>query len=175
MPAYYTYLISSLPMLRFGARPPFSFERFLEICKGLIPDGEMDILKEISAADGRVYAGAEEPTLKRWRSFDTALRNELAKIRASRKRRDPSKYIRRDGYAEASITHIAMSACRNPFILEAERALDTERWRFLGELEAGHYFDIGFLVVYACKLLILQKWDKVAAAGKARLLEEALA
>ncbi len=173
MPGYYTYLISSLPMLHFGIKPPFSFEQFLKICQRVLPAGDINILKRASIT-GEYSARSNQPTLKRWRAFDTALRNELVKIRAARRRLDPLKYLRGDAYAEASITRIALNAYRNPAILEAERMLDEQKWLALEELAAGHYFDIDFLIVYAHKLLILERWQKIYTADKARVLEEVL-
>ncbi len=198
MPRYYTYLISSLPMLHFGRKPPFSFERFLQICRRVIPESDVNILKEASIAGEYLYetnrlTSRKSPsaitikgdfrsgmafilsyTIKKWRAFDTALRNELVKIRAARKRLDPLKYLRQDAYADPSITRIALNAYRNPSILEAERTLDQERWCVLDRLAVGHYFDIDFLIVYAHKLLILERWEKIHSADSLGILEEAL-
>lgn len=160
-------------MLHFGARPPFSFEKFISMAGGLIPDDEMEILKSASI-DGKYPRGAIQPTLKRWYDHDTGLRNELVRIRASRKRLDPSKYIREPGYTEPSIAHLAVTAYRNPSILEAERSLDQERWRALDEFSFGHYFDLDFLIIYALKLKLLLKWEGIQAADRSELIEEAL-
>lgn len=173
MPGYYTYLISSLPMLNFGAKPPFSFEQFLKICQRVISQSDIDILKKTSIIGEYSYQ-SNQPTLKRWRAFDTVLRNELAKIRAARKRVDPLKYLRGDEYADSSVTRIALNAHRNPSILEAERMLDQERWHVLEEGACWHYFDIDFLIVYAHKLLILERWEKIDTADKTQRLEEVL-
>lgn len=174
MADYYVYLISSLPMLHFAARPPFSFERFLEICADLIPDADMELLKA-SSITGEYDYQAGQPTLKEWRHFDTVLRNELVKIRAGRKHQDSLKYLRKDGYAEPYISHLAMNAYRSQSILEAERMLDQERWRMLEEQSFGHYFDIDFLLVYTHKLLILQRWEKIHRQNRPMILQEALA
>jgi hypothetical protein len=171
MPNYYIYLVSSLPMLHFGAKPPFSFERFLENCKDKIADADIDCIRLVKEA--YIYQG-EQPTLKKWAAFEVALRNELVKIRAVRKHIDPLKYIRGDGYIEPYITHIAMTASRNPAILEAEKGLDQERWRALDELAVGHYFDLDLLLTYALKLLILERWQRINNTDKVSLLNEAL-
>jgi len=171
MAGFYTYLISSLPMLQFGAKPPFSFERFINICQDKIPGAARDLIKLI--AEGRGYEG-HQATLKQWFAFDKALRNELVKIRAIRKHIDPLKYIRGDEYVEPHIAHIAMNAHRNPAVLEAEKTLDRDRWNALDELAAGHYFDLDFLIVYALKLLILERWERINSADKSRLLQEVL-
>jgi len=174
-PSYYIYLISSLPTLHFGTSSPFSFERFLEVCKGLIPDSDIDEIKEAVKVSGRVLPRMTQ-AMKKWHAFDATLRNELVKVRASRKKIDQARYLRPDGYeVDLSIAHIALTARRNPSIIEAEKTLDQERWRTLDEIAAGHYFDLDTLIVYAHKLLILEKWDKVQSADKAKVLEEALA
>jgi len=173
MPAYHAYLISSLPMLHFGAKPPFSTEKFLTICSELISAQESEILKTSLNNDTENYNGSVT-TLKKWREFEIALRNELVKIRSSRKHIDPSKFLRKDGYTDLWISHIAISAHRNQSVIDAEKELDRARWRLLDDLLAGHYFDIDFLIVYGQKLLILEKWEKIRTANAGVLLEEAL-
>ena len=185
MPAYYTYFISTLPMLIWGARPPFSFEKFLNLCQGFIPEAGIELLKKCSvtgeyvhpapARRGGVHPVAQNSTLKKWHVFDTALRNELVRIRASHKHIDPQPYIRQQGhYRDSYLTHSAMNAHRNPSTLEAEKALDQERWNFLDELSRGHYFDIDFLIVYVHKLLLLERWERIVTADKSRLTEQLL-
>jgi len=143
----------------------------MEICKDKIPETDINFIK--LTTEGYAYEWSQ-PTLKKWRVFDTALRNELVKIRASRKQVDPLKYTRGDGYIEPYITRVAMNAYRTPSILEAEKTLDQERWRMLDELATGHYFDLDFLITYALKLLILERWEKISRVDKNRLLEEVL-
>ena len=161
MANFYPYLISSLPMLHFGMKPPFQSERFMEYCARFIPETDLAVLKKAE--------------LREWRDFDTALRNELVKIRSGHLHKDASKYLSPDGYAEPHITHIALNAHRAPSILQGEIALDEERWRFLDGLSFGHYFDLEILLIYHLKLLILERWDRVTQADKAIVLEEALA
>lgn len=173
MANFYTYLISSFPALQFGMKPPFSFENFLNHCRRFMPDSDMEIIKSPSIAGDYIYDGAH-PVLGKWQDFDSDLRNEVAKIRAGRRRIDPGKFVRRDGPADLYIAHAAANVCRNPSVLEAERMLDQERWRFLDELSFGHYFDIDILIIYALKLLILERWERVNSADKAAELEKAL-
>ena len=164
MSGYYIYLISSLPMLHFGAKPPFSMERFFSICAELISPEDLEALKSSLKDEGK---GG-------YRDFETALRNELVKIRAQRKHLDASRFLRRDGYADQWISHIAAGACRNPSMIDREKMLDLDRWRFLDELSMGHYFDIELLMIYARKLSILERWERVRTADADKLLEEVL-
>jgi hypothetical protein len=164
MPGYYVYLLSSLPTLHFGAKPPFSMEHFFSLCAGLISGEDMTKLKNSLNDEGEGgYQG-----------FETALRNELVKIRAQRKHLDPARFLRRDGYADQWVSHVVAGAYRNPSVIDRERALDLDRWKFLGELSTGHYFDIESLMVYARKLSILERWERVRTADVNKLLEEAL-
>jgi hypothetical protein len=164
MTGYYVYLISSLPVLHFGTKPPFSMEKFFAICSELIPAGDLEILKSSLEDEGE----------GRYHDFETALRNELVKIRAARKHLDAAKFLRRDGYAEQWISHAAAGAYRNPSVIGAQKMLDQDRWRFLDELSVGHYFDIEILMIYARKLLILERWEYVRTADADKLLEETL-
>lgn len=174
MSGFHTYLISSLPMLHLGMKPPFSFAAFIKLCEPFIERREGDALAKIDIA-GNYPPAAKLPTLDRWYEFDRDLRNELVKIRASRKKTDPAKYLRPDdGYTEPYITHIALHAHRNPSLVESERILDEERWKKLDELECGHYFDFDYLIIYGLRLLILQRWERFRSADKKRLLDRAL-
>jgi len=168
----YPYLIASLPMLHFGVPTHISFEKFLIKCKELIPQGDSAVLENLPLQCE--YKG-EQPTIRKWVDFEIMLRNELVKLRASRKRIDPAKYLRPDGYAGSGLYHAALAAQRNPSPQEAERLLDLERWSFLEELSFGHYFDLDFLIVYAYRLLIIERWERINLADKSKILYEALA
>jgi len=171
MPAFYPYVMSSLPALTFGMRPPVSFTGLLAMVKTLVPDEDLEALASVPALDAAPCAKADNPTLAQWLSFNTALRNELVKIRASRKKMDPEKYLRSDGYPESvHAAHIAHNAYRRPSLMEAEKTLDLERWRVLDELAFGHYFDLDALIIYGCRLVMLEKWERINTADGARLL-----
>ena len=165
---YYTYFLSSLPMLHFGMKPPFSYEQFLEKCDGIIEKGAIEILREVKDVSADTSHG--QPTLKKWRSFEISLRNELVKIRAARKHQDPAGYLHENENEDVSAKRLAMNAYKSPSIIEAEKILDTQRWQALGELSVGHFFDIDSLIIYAFRLLILEKWYKIQQADKKELV-----
>ncbi|MCU0651344.1 MAG: hypothetical protein MUC39_00120 [Candidatus Omnitrophica bacterium] len=174
MGSFYVYLISSLPVLHFGMKPPFSFERFLELCKEFVPEEDSQILKNLPAATDYDLIVSEYPLVKQWVAMDTALRNELVKIRSSRKHIDAAKYLRGDGYLDAALAQAASAAQRSPSPLEAEKILDHERWRLLDELAVGNFFNLQQLITYAYKLKILAHWEKIQAADKNTLMENTL-
>lgn len=174
MPAYYTYFISSLPMLHFGLKAPFSYERFLKIGEGLIREQDIYLLRNLPMKDGDFNPCPRNSTIQKWLAFDAALRNELVKIRAQHKHADPLKYLRRESRADFLLSHIALAAHRNPSLVEGEKSLDQARWKVLDEIETGHYFDNDYLLVYGYKLKLLERWERINTADKADLLDKAL-
>ncbi|MBI4706792.1 MAG: DUF2764 family protein [Candidatus Omnitrophica bacterium] len=161
----YVYFISSLPMLQFDAKPPFSFENFLIKAAGFVSAKELEILRGLCDEN---ISSVKLSLIERWQSFDTSLRNELVKLRAARKKVDPHKYLRPDGVISSVLAHVVSSAQRSHSPLEGEKILDREKWNFLDELSFGHYFDFEVLVIYGYRLLILERWEKIRQqdAGK---------
>jgi hypothetical protein len=159
-------------MLSFAARIPFSLEDFLVKCKGLIPEREIELLRNIAYKETDCFNPAATGILGRWASFEIALRNELARLRGRRKKVDVLKFIRLPDDTEAYIGHLAMVAYKTPSILEAEKTLDQARWEFLDSLSIGHYFDFNYLLSYLLKLKILERWDRIQRADKERLFNQ---
>jgi len=174
MADFYPYLIASLPMLHFGMKPPFSFERFLEVCFPLIPEKDFHQLRTLPQPEHYFEKGKRHLIIQKWIEFDVALRNELVKIRATKKHVEPAKYLRPDGFSGSSLAPAIMAASIHTSVLDAEKTLDETRWKALEELTTGHYFDLDFLITYAHKLLILQRWENIRSADGTILLDQAL-
>lgn len=168
----YIYLISSLPMLHFIGKPPSSFEKFITICRGLIPQADLEIIQASNISGD--YLQAEQKTLQAWRDFDTGLRNALVKLRASRKHIPVASHLRQEIFLGQTIVHLALAAQKNIYPLEAEKLLDEARWNFLEEISFGHYFDLDHLIIYAHKLLLLEKWARINTADTQALIEGVL-
>jgi hypothetical protein len=174
MAEFYPYVIASLPMLHFMMKPPFSFERFLEICSPLIPEKDFQLLRTLPQPEQYSEKRKRHKIIQKWIEYDVGLRNELVRIRAIRKHIDPAVYLRPDGYSGPSIAPAVMEANTATSVLEAEKTLDETRWKALEELATGHYLDLDFLITYAYKLLILQRWENIRSADGTILLEQAL-
>jgi hypothetical protein len=174
MADFYPYVIASLPMLHFGMKPPFSFERFLEVCRQFIPEKDFQLLRTLPQPEHYSVKGKSHRIIQKWIEFDVALRNELVKIRATRKHIEPATYLRPDGYSGSSLAPAVMAANIHTSVLDAEKTLDETRWKVLEELATGHYFDLDFLITYAYKLLILQRWEDIRSADGMILLEQAV-
>ena len=162
-------------MLNFSLKPPFSLAEFFIKCKDLIPETEIELIRNICYQEPYLLNSASEDTLGKWANFEIALRNELVRARARRKKIDPLKFVRLPDPSEAYISHVAMAAYRSASILEGEKILDLARWNFLDSLSYGHYFDLDFLLIYALKLKILQRWDKIQKADKENLFNVTVA
>ena len=160
-------------MLHFGLRPPFSYPEFLHKCAGLIPDNDLILLKELPGFKEDIL-GKSSPVIRKWIAWDWTLRDELVKLRASRKHIPAQRDLRKDDFSDLSLSHVAANAFRNLSILEGERILDLARWEALEEFSQGHYFDLDFLIIYAYKLLILERWERIRVSDKKELLEGAL-
>jgi hypothetical protein len=174
MADFYTYLVASLPMLHFGMKPPFSFERFLDICCPLIPEKDCRVLRTLPQPEHFLKNGKRPPVIQRWIEFDVGLRNELVKIRATKKHLDPAAYLRHGGFGGTFSAPAVLAANINTSVLDAEKILDETRWKALEDLATGHYFDLDFLITYAGKLLILERWENIRSADGTVLLEQAL-
>ena len=174
MADFYPYLIASLPMLHFGMKPPFSFERFLEVCRQFIPEKDFQILRTLPPPEHYFEQGKRHRIIRKWIEFDVGLRNELVRIRAKKKHLEPATYLRPGGYSGASPAPAGMEANIHTSVPDAEKRLDEARWKALEELSTGHYFDLDLLITYAYKLLILQRWENIRSADGTILLEQAL-
>ena len=77
-------------------------------------------------------------------------------MRAGKKGQDGEKYISA-GTVETGVLETAREAfsCASP--LDGEAVLDRARWEYLDMLEAGHYFDLGRLIIYFLQLQILYR------------------
>ncbi len=160
-------------MPHFLGKAPFSFDKFLRNCQDFTPHEDFKIISKLT--DPIIDCSKiTQPTVKKWVAFDTQLRNELVKVRAIRRHVDPDKYLKSNVCSTLSVAHIALAAQRNTSIIEGEKFLDSERWKFLDELAVGHYFDIDTLIVYAYKLLILIRWENINSADKELLLKEVI-
>jgi len=162
-------------MLHFtGNHPVISVDNFLERCTELIPGKDFNLIRQAISTDAYALDSPKNNILWKWREFDLGLRNELARARAARKKINPEKFLRQGPSFDINITHIAQASLRQGSILEAEKYLDLVRWEFLDELAAGHYFDLDFLLVYALKLAILERWTRIGTADKAAMAEKVL-
>ncbi len=171
--SFYPYFIPSLPALQFGGKAPFSYERLCALSEGVLSSADRVLLTELPNVLSGTYSGSD-PVVAGWLAFDTALRNELVRIRAARRHKDPALFVRPGTFSDISQAQTAMQAWRSPHVLEMERALDRARWEFLDESMRGHFFDRQMLFAYGMQLLIALRWERLRSQDARARLEDAL-
>jgi hypothetical protein len=151
------YLISSLPLLRWGSRPPTSSADFLAHCEGQLAEQDLAELTDVSLVPRTAGRTRAE---RRWIAWDGYLRNQIARGRAHHRHQDAAPFLRDETDAFPTDRKELDEALAQDSPLERERSIDHLRWRRLGDFESGHPFDLDWLVLYRLKLLLLEKWAR---------------
>jgi len=151
----YYYLVASLPLLRFDDPPPFSSRSWLELCREHAAPDDHALLARISF-DALVPQRGDPDTWQAYAAWETALRDELAVQRAQRLGLSPDLFLR-DAPFYAGLPTLVKEALAAGTPLAVESALDRRRWAYIDELEVGSQFDLGRLVAYRLKLLLLER------------------
>lgn len=175
-------LISSLPALRLFEPPAISSEEFMDLCASRFRGFELELLRSLSLLPGEKLSGLirrcpEKSLPRRYAAWESALRNSLAGLRASKwKHGEPGASRRLEGGYETDADFCAKQAAAVPDPLERERILDQARWRKLEELERAfsiHMFSFDAVCAYRLKLLIAEKWTARKAADAPAHLDRA--
>lgn len=170
----YYYLIASLPFLEFGIKPLISYDHFLAYCRGQLGISDIEVLERTTIEPPHDAKDASS-TLREWKIFDTILRNEIAKQRASKMLKDPAGYVKDVDYQDPFLAASIHWVVNQESPIEAELLLDKIRWEKIEELSKGHYFDIDFLITYALKLQILERWQRINSEDGMRHMQDLVA
>lgn len=161
--AQYYYTVASLPLLQPDDAPPLSWEQFLEICRYTLSDKDFQAVEK-AKLEPRPTGDVRHPADQSWCDWETTLRNELVKHRASGLGKEADKYYRESEYV-TGVSAAAKEAYSNSSPLEAEYQLNRARWQFLEEMQVMHPFDETALIVYALKLQILLRQETLQTAA----------
>jgi hypothetical protein len=173
----YYFLVASLPSLSFDIMHAPEPEDFLESVREHTSASVYEAVK--SARIDAPIDLVERPVLvNRWQRFERALRNALVKVRASSAAIDAAAYVRTDAAGgdetdQSGVSDIAKDAFAEESPLSTENVLGKARWRFLDDLETGHYFDADRLIVYYLKLQLLARRRQLNREDGERLYKEA--
>ena len=163
----FTYFAGTLPMLFFGEKPALSLAAFDEDARRLTGDATADLLQKVSLF--REDAADMPKAVRKFYDWENALRNTLLDMR-KKFRSDAADYKRNnpDFYSEIAPALAQIAAMSD--LMEAEKAIDTLRWKTLDDFSVGHYTDFTALAFYRIKLLILEKYvPRTAEAGNQAL------
>lgn len=168
MIGFYPYFLSSLPFLEFNAELPFSPEEFVNKAAEFLSSLDLTMLK--NALSPVASIGPVHPVTKNWLEFNIVFKNELARLRATKKKIPVEKYIRPQKEQNLNLIPLIQHAIRQPSPIDAEKELDGIKWRYLEELSLGHYFDLQAVIIYLYKLKIIERWSKIQKADKEKIL-----
>lgn len=161
----YFYAVSTLSLLEFSQEQVPEAAEFLDMCRRELTPPELELLQQAVLVPGGepTAVGLEYETLldaaevvTAWLNWESRLRDELVRLRAQKIEIDGSSYISDAAYV-TGVHDVAREAISAASPLEAEEILDRARWRYLDELEAGHFFDLSKLIIYYVRLQILER------------------
>ena len=164
MGSYY-YLVSQLPSLSYGQKPPMSPEAFKELARPLLNNEDSALLDLVSLDPQLSPADSSSGSdfIDSWREWEWALRLNLAKHRAVKAKRESAVTVEPPVIpADAPATaQRAITIMETP--LEAEVLLNKARWSAIDVLQGIDYFDRNIIFAYLLKLFILQRHDSFQA------------
>ncbi|MDR4503406.1 MAG: DUF2764 domain-containing protein [Candidatus Scalindua sp.] len=168
----YYYLVASLPSLYLEVPPPVRRDEFLAMCKRYVKKNDFALLESINMLDLK-QKDISSGVLGDFFNFESRLRNALAELRSQRLGFAVENCAGND-ISDHEQMLIAEEALHAPSPLKAEEILNKARWRYLDELEFGHYFDRDRLVVFFIKLQILERIALFDAERGLRTLQSIL-
>jgi hypothetical protein len=168
------YLVSSLPHLRIGEKPPMGIEAFRAACVGWMSEDEL-------AAIDALLENREPPpgpASNVWNS-EVQLRDAVVRVRAKNRGIDASSFIKPHVGFSATIEKMVTDAFTRSNPLEQEMELDRARWSLSDELAVFDPFGFAAVLAFAVKVRIAERWAGMdEEEGKAKveeLIEQALA
>jgi len=158
----YYYQVSALPTVSLDSEQYPSMESFLEMCSDWMGTQDFELISNTQLNPSDIEKEPKNQLLNRWFMFESELRNESARIRGQKLKRDPSQFLRADESGVAFTAYGTSSdgikaAVQESSPLQGEKHLNQIRWVFLDELSVGHIFDIEALQLYFLKLQILTR------------------
>ncbi len=164
---YYYFLVASLPALQFNQKPPLSSHGLLERCQSQLAKEDYHLVDEIIKKE-TVKMKHNHHVLLKWNEFNHHFKNELAYFRAKRAGKDPHLYLRGARPDDVFFRNTIDQALQAEDPLSAEKVFDHSRWDYLDNLQRFEYFNMPYLICYALKLKILEKYEKIdSPSGRA--------
>ena len=158
----YYYFAASLPYLEYGVRCPTCLENFLETAGRLLSAGDYALVEQaLSVETAERLSGGGHRVTREWQSFMQTLRNQWVTARAVPLKKDPASYLRGERGAETAVVEAVAQAQKASDPLEGEKIIDQLRWAKLEEIGQGQFFNLDFLIVYALKLQILKRLERI--------------
>jgi len=164
----YSYIIASVPMLRFGEKPLISLDDFRQSCSMLTA---LDALELELVLDNRAAEGVSE-FCEQWVNADTQLRCAIARARSETAGADAGRFQKPyTGYSVLTQKNVEDAIAEHD-PLKAEQIIDRRRWALLEEIELADPFGLKGVLAYAVKLQILWRWASLDDEKAGQVMEE---
>lgn len=152
----YYFTVSSLPFLTLEGEIVLSTDQFLEACATFVQDADLRVLKNATLLPLETDHEGGSPVTQLWWQWESAVRNELVKLRAAERGWPPEEHLKTTEYIPEAFD-IAREAFTQDSPADGEEVLTRARWDILDRLEVGHYFDLDKLVIYYLRLQLLER------------------
>ena len=166
----YEYFASSLPLLKFGEKPPFPLETLLTMAEGVLEEKDFAALKAIAGG-----GESDHPFVVAWRDCETEIKNAVAKKRAARfgaGGRDSGRstgeavvQARPHGGWHSSVESGVAAAFQQPDPLARHMSLLRLKWDLAQELAGLEPFGAAAVLAWAVRLGIAAHIASIDAAG----------
>jgi hypothetical protein len=151
----YYYLAAQLPYLVYGQPVPMNHGAFKELARGAMGPAERAVLDACSLDPAEIPPAASE-FLGAWREWESALRLNLARLRAAKLRREGDHAVDAPEFPAGAVAAAkAAAAIESP--LEAEIFLDRARWNAIESFQGLNYFSENTIYAYLLKLLLMER------------------
>ncbi len=155
---HYWYFASTLTSFPFGSPPPISMQAFDELCSRMMDKSDLEILLYVEEARNGRFSDSmmKSPFLMSYYEFERGLRNALVVYRTRATKQDAGQWIR-PGDMNPDSLKAAQAAQSASDPLQAELALERERWNATERLSALSAFELDYILAYKMKLLIASR------------------
>ena len=161
------FLLSSLPMPKFGAPPPIGVAEFISACESQLAKADAQ------ACTALVYGGdSAHPFVRAWRDREAVLRNAVVRARSAALGVDASRWVRTTGDCDPSLERRATAAMRASSPAEKERQLDMALWTAVEEMQGSDPLSKNAVFGYAVRLAIAHKWHGLSSKSGAENFEK---
>ena len=164
----YYYFAASLIHIQFGDKTPLTVDEFLVDCARLLTADDYACLAAVVSGEPCDF---NNNTARAWYRFEHDLKNEFA-FQRGEKKGNPAAYVRGSREINPVARDLAAQVFKTDNPLEAEKMIDTARWRFLDEMAVGQYFNFDYILIYGLKLKILERYEHIESPKGKEIFEK---
>ena len=166
MGSYY-YLVSQLPYLIYGQKPPMSPESFRKMAGPLMSARDAELLNLVSLCPAPLksedfsslkIASSGSDFIDNWRKWEWVLRLNLAKHRFVKINRGGTAMEEPPSFPPDVLAVVSRAMTIEESPLEAELFLDKARWNAIEVFQGNNYFDRNIIYAYLLKLMLLERY-----------------